>query len=287
MSDETALRRDLHSHSQSSSPTRLRGRRIIGPMNSEWKVSCSVWNGGAPPWPRGRGRGSVDQICDWAPRDPPTARKIWAQFSNSSRSREAPHTLACGPDARARAHRNLNVPECESTILYQATIFLRTRVSVDAVETPGPRRGSRSVPGGTTRAPGGTRRGTIHGTACSMLPLMSHVDVPRGSSPLERIKLSTHSVSSMSTLPLLGPRQLSEDLKQARGPHASTDAHGDHRRLGSAPLAFDEHVAHLPRARHPNQWQSMAIRGISVAISDPPAESPSCQTGGQSRWRRR
>lgn len=170
-SDETALRRDLHSHSQSSSPTRLRGRRIIGPMNSEWKVSCSVWNGGAPPWPRGRGRGSVDQICDWAPRDPPTARKIWAQFSNSSRSREAPHTLACGPDARARAHRNLNAPE--STILYQATILLRTRVSVDAVETPGPRRGSRSVPGGTTRAPGGTRRGTIHGTACCLSCLMS------------------------------------------------------------------------------------------------------------------
>lgn len=107
-SDETALRRDLHSHSQSSSPTRLRGRRIIGPMNSEWKVSCSVWNanGGAPPWPRGRGRGSVDQICDWAPRDPPTARKIWAQFSNSSRSREAPHTLACGPDASESASKS-------------------------------------------------------------------------------------------------------------------------------------------------------------------------------------
>jgi hypothetical protein len=190
---------------------------------------------------------------------------------------------------RARAHRNLNVPE--STILYQATILLRTRVSVDAVETPGPRRGSRSVPGGTTRAPGGTPHGegrySMDDSRHRMLPLMSHVDVPRGSSPLERIKLSTHSVSSMSTLPLLGPRQLSEDLKQARGPHASTDAHGDHRRLGSAPLAFDEHVAHLPRARHPNQWQSMAIRGISVAISDPPAESPSCQTGGQSRWRRR
>ena len=166
-SDETALRRDLHSHSQSSSPTRLRGRRIIGPMNSEWKVSCSVWNGGAPPWPRGRGRGSVDQICDWAPRDPPTARKIWAQFSNSSRSREAPHTLACRGLTRARAHRNLNVPE--STILYQATILLRTRVSVDAVETPGPRRGSRSVPGGTTRAPGGTphtARDDSRHTAC-------------------------------------------------------------------------------------------------------------------------
>jgi len=131
-------------------------------MNSEWKVSCSVWNGGAPPWPRGRGRGSVDQICDWAPRDPPTARKIWAQFSNSSRSREAPHTLACGPDASESASKS----ECpESTILYQATILLRTRVSVDAVETPGPRRGSRSVPGGTTRAPGGTPHGEGRFTA--------------------------------------------------------------------------------------------------------------------------
>lgn len=170
--------------------------------------------------------------------------------------------------------------------LYQATILLSRRACPSTRSRP-------RVPGGGAGAyPGGRREPrAAHGegrfTAPHVPPLMSHVDVPRGSSPLERIKLSTHSVSSMSTLPLLGPRQLSEDLKQARGPHASTDAHGDHRRLGSAPLAFDEHVAHLPRARHPNQWQSMAIRGISVAISDPPAESPSCQTGGQSRWRRR
>lgn len=242
-----------------------------------------VWNGGgAPPWPRGRGRGSVDQICDWAPRDPPTARKIWAQFSNSSRSREAPHTLACGPDASESASKSecprIHNPLSSYDFIEDARVRRRGRDPGSPAGEPERTRGDDESPGRHTARDDSRHR---------MLPLMSHVDVPRGSSPLERIKLSTHSVSSMSTLPLLGPRQLSEDLKQARGPHASTDAHGDHRRLGSAPLAFDEHVAHLPRARHPNQWQSMAIRGISVAISDPPAESPSCQTGGQSRWRRR
>lgn len=175
-SDETALRRDLHSHSQSSSPTRLRGRRIIGPMNSEWKVSCSVWNanGGAPPWPRGRGRGSVDQICDWAPRDPPTARKIWAQFSNSSRSREAPHTLACGPDASESASKSerprIHNPLSSYDFIEDARVRRRGRDPGSPAGEPERTRGDDESPG----------RHTAHGEGRFTAPhVASHVSCRR------------------------------------------------------------------------------------------------------------
>jgi hypothetical protein len=136
-SDETALQRDLHSHSQSSSPTRLRGS---SDMNSEWKVvswtsaPCSVRCGIS-------GMGSVHHMARWW-----IGRSDMRSNSATAVTPEIHRTRWRVGLTRARAHRNLNVPE--STILYQATIVLRTRVSVDAVETPGPRRGSRSVPRG-------------------------------------------------------------------------------------------------------------------------------------------
>ena len=173
-SDETALRRDLHSHSQSSSSTRLRGRRIIGPMNSEWKVSCSAC-GMVVPHHRGHAAVVVDRSIRYATGLLGTPLPL-ARYGPNSATAVAPERhrtrwrVGLSPDASESASKS-EVPE--STILYQATILLRTRVSVDAVETPGPRRGSRSVPGGTTRAPGGTRRGTIHGTACCLSCLMS------------------------------------------------------------------------------------------------------------------
>ena len=159
-SDETALQRDLHSHSQSSSPTRLRGS---SDMNSEWKVvswtsaPCSVWNQrnglGAPHGP------VVDRSIGYA-----------VQFSNSSHSRDSPHTLACGPDASESASKS----ECPR-ILYQVSFYVEDALSVDAVSRGRAPAGEPERTPGTTRAPGGTRRGTIHGTACSA----SHVSCRR------------------------------------------------------------------------------------------------------------
>jgi hypothetical protein len=78
-------------------------------MNSEWKVvswtsaPCSVWNQrnglGAPHGP------VVDRSIGYA-----------VQFSNSSHSRDSPHTLACGPDASESASKS----ECPR-ILYQVS----------------------------------------------------------------------------------------------------------------------------------------------------------------------
>ena len=160
-SDETALQRDLHSHSQSSSPTRLRGS---SDMNSEWKVvswtsaPCSVWNQrnglGAPHGP------VVDRSIGYA-----------VQFSNSSHSRDSPHTLACGPDASESASKS----ECPR-ILYQVSFYVEDALSVDAVSRGRAPAGEPERTPGTTRAPGGTRRGTIHGTACCLSCLITHVD---------------------------------------------------------------------------------------------------------------
>ena len=162
-SDETALQRDLHSHSQSSSPTRLRGS---SDMNSEWKVvswtsaPCSVWNQrnglGAPHGP------VVDRSIGYA-----------VQFSNSSHSRDSPHTLACGPDASESASKS----ECPR-ILYQVSfVTLRTRCPSTRCRAVEPRRGSRSVPRGRRepRAAHGEGRFTAPHVASHVSSLMSTV----------------------------------------------------------------------------------------------------------------
>ena len=44
--------------------------------------------------------------------------------------------------------------------------------------------------------------------------------------------------------------RLHDDLEQPGGTHAAADAHGDHHQLRAAALAFDQRMAHEPRARH-------------------------------------
>ena len=169
-SDETALQRDLHSHSQSSSPTRLRGS---SDMNSEWKVvswtsaPCSVWN-----QRRISGMGSVHHMARWW-----IGRSDMRSNSATAVTPEIHRTRWRVGLTRARAHRNLNAPE--SSIKYHFTLFaLRTRCPSTRCRAVEPRRGSRSVPRGRRepRAAHGEGRFTAPHAASHVSSLMSHVD---------------------------------------------------------------------------------------------------------------
>ena len=245
-----------------------------------------------------------------APHGPVVDRSIGyaVQFSNSSHSRDSPHTLACGPDASESASKS----ECPR-ILYQVSFYVEDALSVDAVSRGRAPAGEPERTPGTTRAPGGTRRGTIHGTACCLSCLITHVDgAARSTVNVSRL-LSTHSylafnpsckvhsaqkISNRPAAPMPPPTHMvtTADLAPRLLPSRSTWPTCREPAIPisgnpwqSVTISGQSVAISGPPAESPSS-QSVAIRGNpwqSVAISDPPAESPSCQTGGQSRWRRR
>ena len=163
-SDETALQRDLHSHSQSSSPTRLRGS---SDMNSEWKVVVdvrAVLRVESAEW----ARTSVHHMARWW-----IGRSDMRSNSATAVTPEIHRTRWRVGLTRARAHRNLNAPE--SSIKYHFT--LRTRCPSTRCRAVEPRRGSRSVPRGRRepRAAHGEGRFTAPHVASHVSSLMSTV----------------------------------------------------------------------------------------------------------------